>query len=94
MNKERLYSVLKCDNDTDSYIFSTIIINSYDETYKYYYLSSVDGVPKIIDINNPIEMLKNLKTKAIDINDNQFEFDKFLAYKNLAEADLVNKMSH
>lgn len=94
MSKEKLFSVLKCSSNPDLYIFSNIIVNSYDEKYKYYYLSIENGVPRIIDIDNPIETLKNLENKPVDINNNQYELEKFLAYKNLAESNIINKMSH
>ena len=94
MENERLYSVLKCNNmDYDLYIFSTTLINSVDETHKYYYLTLEDGLPKIIDINNPIETLKSLDTKPINIQNNQQELIRFLAYKELAENNIIKKMS-
>lgn len=101
MENETIYSVLKYndDNNNECYIFSTIPNNSDDnedeltESYYYYSLYWIDKYPVIKDINNPIDTLKNINTKIIDVKEDTYEYIKFLAYKNLAKNNII-KMSH
>ena len=96
MNNEIIYSVLKyTDNDNDSYIYSTVVnLDDMKESYNYYQLTIKNGLPVIIDIENPIEILKNINTKAIDVKEDYFEYMRFLAYKKLAEDNnILRKMN-
>ena len=95
-NKEKIYNVLKYSYDgIDTWIYSTIKGNNVDDSHKYFLLTIKDGYPIIMDVENPIDTLKQMKSKPINIKDDVFEYMKFLAMKNLAEKDIKElKMSH
>ena len=95
MGNEIIYSVLKyIDNDKDAYIYSTIVnIDDMNESFNYYQLTIQDNIPTITDIENPIEILKSIKTKAIDVKEDSFQYMRFLAYKKLAEENIIKKMN-
>ena len=95
MNNEIIYSVLKyIDNDKDAYIYSTIVnIDDMKESYNYYQLTIQDNIPTITEVENPIETLKNINTKAIDVKEDSFQYMRFLAYKKLAEDNYKRKMN-
>ena len=96
INNEGIYSVLKYSyNNEDVWIYSTIIDNDNDSSHKYYLLYINDNYPKIIDVINPIDTLKQFKTKPTNIKNNPYEYMKFLAMKNLAESNIKElKMSN
>lgn len=95
-NKEKIYNVLKYSyNGTDSWIYSTIKNNNIDESHKYFLLTIKDGYPTIMDVENPIDTLKQMQSKPISIKNDPYEYMKFIAMKNLAEKDIKElKMSH
>ena len=89
LNNEQIYSVLKYSYDNnETWIYSTIKNNDINESHNYYLLSIIDSYPVITDVENPIDTLKQMQSKPINIKNDPAEYMRFIALKTLAEKDI------
>jgi len=94
MFKERIDRVLKYFyNNQDIWIYSVKDVDeNNNELYKYYSLFLKDKVPVIIDLDNPIETLQNIDIKLNEVKEGTKDYLIFMAYKDCAERNLINKI--
>lgn len=80
-------------NDQNIWIYS---VKDNDENnnvlYRYYTLFFKDKVPVIIDLENPVETLQNIKTRPIEIKEGTNDYIIFMAYKDAAERNIIEKI--
>ena len=94
MGREIIDRILKYNyNNQDIWIYSVKDIDENEsELYKYYTLFLKDKVPVIIDLDNPIETLQNLNIKPFEVQEGTKDYLIFMAYKDVAERNIMNKI--
>ena len=60
--------------------------------YRYYTLFFKDKVPIIIDLENPVETLQNIKIPPTEIKEGTNDYIVFMAYKDAAERNIMEKI--
>lgn len=94
MGKEIVDRILKYFNDNqDIWIYSVKDIDENNNVlYRYYTLFLKDKVPVIIDLENPIETLKNIKITPTVVQEGTKDYLIFMAYKDVAERNIMKKI--
>lgn len=95
MYKERnITKILKYfyDNE-DIWIFSVQDKDINNKTfYRYYTMFFKNKMPIIIDLQNPDETLSNLAIKPYEVKEGSKDYVIFMAYKDVAERNIMNKI--
>ena len=92
--KNEITEVLKYDDGKNEFwIYSeSETSNHLPIYYKYYMLFLKNNVPSIQDIKNPIETLQNINIESKNIYEGSIDYIKFLAIKEIAEKNVVEKI--
>ena len=91
---ERIDRILKYSfNDGDVWIYS---VKDEDDNrnvlYKYYTLFIKDKIPVIIDLENPIATLQNIDIAPTEVKEGTKDYIIFMAYKDVAERKIMEKI--
>ena len=94
MERENIVKVLKYNyNNEDIWIYSTQDKDENNNTlFRYYTLFLKDKIPVIIDLQNPIETLQNANINPTEVVEGSKDFMIFLAYKDIAERNIMEKI--
>ena len=92
--KEEIIKVLKYNhNNQDIWIYS---VKDKDENnnrlFKYYTLFLKNNVPVIIDLENPIETLQKMDIEPCEVMEDTKDYIVFMAYKDVAEKNIMKKI--
>ena len=91
---ENIDRVLKYFYDNqDIWIYSIKVKDDNNNVlYKYYSLFLKDKIPVIIDLEDPIETLQNINIEPKKVEEGTKDYIIFMAYKDVAERHLMNKI--
>ena len=94
MWKETIDRILKYFyNNQDIWIYSVKDVDeNNNELFKYYSLFLKDKVPVIVDLDNPIETLQKMNIRPDEIKEGTKDYLIFMAYKDVAEKNIMNKI--
>lgn len=94
MGKEIIDRILKYfNNNQDIWVYSVKDIDENNNVlYRYYTLFLKDKVPVIIDLENPIETLKNIEITPTVVQEGTKDYLIFMAYKDVAEKNIMKKI--
>ena len=90
---EEITEVLKYDeNNNEIWIYSVKNSNHDDIFLRYYMLIVSNNIPVIKNIKNPIETLQNIKTQPTNVHSDSLDYIRFLALKEIADKNILNKI--
>ena len=94
MGKESIDRVLKYNyEDQDIWIYSVKDVDDNSNVlFKYYTLLLKDKIPIIIDLENPVETLQKFNIAPTEVKEDTRDYLIFLAYKDVAEKNIINKI--
>lgn len=90
---EEITEVLKYDeSNNEIWIYSVKNSNHDDIFLRYYMLIVSNNIPVIKNIKNPIETLQNIKTQPTNVHSDSLDYIRFLALKEIADKNILNKI--
>ena len=92
--REKVINILKYFYDNqDVWIYSVEDKdNDNNILYRYYTMFFKDKKPIILDLENPIETLQNINIKPIEVREGSKDYIVFMAYKDVAEKNIISKI--